>query len=302
VLPPFNWIIAAEEAHQDGSPHLHMLVQFREKYSSRNCLDLDRICSQHGNYQVARSVRDTVAYVTKKGAYVAEGVDVQDILAKKSPKSSLVAGMAASGSSLKQINDSDPGYFLQNMRKIKDYHQWINRMRNTKELRPWPEVSEADLLNLSETDKQIALWLSVNVRKPRQFRQKQLYVHGPPMTGKSSLVQDLAQFLRVYIAPWNEDYYDGYDDDEYDLIVFDEFTHQKTMQHMNMWLDGSTFVLKVKGSQAVKAKNLPVMVLSNYSLEQNYKKLYEANMLLPLMSRFEIVEVKTFIGPFAFLK
>lgn len=44
---------------------------------------------------------------------------------------------------------------------------------------------------------------------------------------------------------------------------------------MNSWLDGSTTSVRMKGRQGIKLKNIPTVILSNYSLDQCYRKAYE---------------------------
>jgi len=68
------------------------------------------------------------------------------------------------------------------------------------------------------------------------------------------------------------------------------------MQWMNQLLDGQTCYLKKKGGQILKKDNLPVIILSNFSLEQNYPRLNESGMLEPLISRLKIVNVQSFIN------
>lgn len=92
-------------------------------------------------------------------------------------------------------------------------------------------------------------WVNVNVLQPRAFRSPQLYLWGPPATGKTSFLRLLDTMLRIYYFP-SEAFYDHYNDDDYDLIVMDEFgpTHDlKPMQEYNKWLDGQVMSIRKKG-------------------------------------------------------
>lgn len=93
----------------------------------------------------------------------------------------------------------------------------------------------------------------------------------------------------------DEDFYDFYDDDQYDLIVLDEFKGQKTIQHMNRWLDGQKMTIRKKGSQGLKTKNLPIIIISNYSPQEVYHKVAEHGRLDSFLDRLEIVEIKEMI-------
>ena len=71
--------------------------------------------------------------------------------------------------------------------------------------------------------------------------------------------------------PLLEDFYDFYEDENYDLVVLDEFRGQKTIQFLNMWTQGGIMNVRKKGSQTMKTRNLPFIVLSNYPLDLVYK-------------------------------
>ena len=69
-----------------------------------------------------------------------------------------------------------------------------------------------------------------------------------------------------------EDFYDFYADKDYHLCVLDEFKATKTIQFLNLWLQGCTMNIRKKGSQALKVSNIPTIILSNYSLDECYSK------------------------------
>jgi len=292
------YYVVAAENHKDGTPHLHLLLEFKERFRSRKVDFFDFIGEKHGNYQVARNVRKCLEYVTKCNNYVSDGIDIKEVLAKRAGKTGLIAKMVHEGKTLKEIDAEDPGYVLNNKRKIEEYISFVSRTKKEEKL-PWVPVPEEDIVDLDdESDKVIARWLNLNILRPRELKQKQLFIHGPPNMGKTTLIENLSKYLRVYMAPRDEDFYDAYEDGCYDLIVFDEFKNTKTMQFMNQILDGQQFFLKQKGRQVLKKDRLPVIVLSNYGLDKCYPKLYEACLLAPLMARLEIVEVKSFISVF----
>jgi len=140
-------------------------------------------------------------------------------------------------------------------------------------------------------------WVNVNVLQPRPFRSPQLYLWGPPATGKTSFLRLLDTMLRIYYFP-SEAFYDHYNDDDYDLIVMDEFgpTHDlKPMQEYNKWLDGQVMSIRKKGSQGLKTKNLPFIICSNYPPERVYHKVFGRGELQPFLSRLTVVEVEEMI-------
>lgn len=68
-----------------------------------------------------------------------------------------------------------------------------------------------------------------------------------------------------------EDFYDSFDEEAHELVVFDEFKGQKSLVFLNRWLQGDPFTIRVKGAQILKSKNLPFIFLSNFSPYDCYK-------------------------------
>jgi len=91
---------------------------------------------------------------------------------------------------------------------------------------------------------------------------------------------------------------DGYSDQEYDLIVLDEFKGQKSITWMNSFVQGVPFKVFRRYNSYDKIKNLPVIVLSNYSIEEAYGKvnMFNPERLIPLKERFDCINVKKFIN------
>lgn len=63
-IKPVTAILAVREHHEDGHPHLHVLVQFERKYDCRNETTFDYE-GFHPNIQPARSVADVQKYCLK---------------------------------------------------------------------------------------------------------------------------------------------------------------------------------------------------------------------------------------------
>lgn len=284
--------VVCEENHQDGTPHLHVFLSFetRTQFKKSNCFDF--IGGKHGNYKVANSVRGSVAYVTKAGNYLAKGLDVESIKGKKAQKNTEIAKMLMDGKNLAEINEHEPGYVMINKKKLEEYGTWVRTLKARKEK---IEYQPPTLDGLNTEDLQIAKWITDNIRSSRQFKQQQLFISGERNRGKTSLIEFLERSLSVYHIPHTEDFYDAYDD-EYDLAVLDEFKGQKTLQWMNEFLQGSRMTLRKKGSQHLKVKNMPVIILSNYSLGECYPKAAMDGRLTTLEARLLCVSVEKFIN------
>lgn len=292
-----TWYIIAEEAHQDGTPHLHLALEFKKEFSTRKLDVFDFIGEKHGNYQSMKNQRKCVEYVTKHGVYLSHGIDVSAIRNKKKSLSAHVAKAIMDGKSLEEIVNEDPGFFMMHKRKIEDFQSYMQTRNNKRSRLPWVPFADADIADMDAlSDREIALWLNANIRQQRPLKTKSLYVWGPPDMGKSTLIQSLSRYLSIYVIPRDEEFYDEYEDGVYDLAVLDEAKSTKTMQWLNQWLDGQVMCLRKKGTQYTKKQNIPTIILSNYSLENNYKKLFERNELGPLITRLMFVEVKSFIS------
>jgi len=283
--------LVCEEDHKDGTPHLHVFIQFKQKktFCRTDCFDF--IGGKHGNYQVTKSVKKWVEYCTKGTNWVAKGVDVESIKKKKAPKNEEVAKSIMEGESLVEINKKHPGYVMINKRKLEEYESWIKCENAKKQKLEW---KAPNLEGLTDANLQIATWISKNIRQARAFKAPQLYIHGPRNLGKTSLIEWLEKYLSVYHMPTTEEFYDQYSDD-YDLVVLDEFKGQKTIQFLNQFLQGSAMPIRKKGSQGMKYKNLPVVILSNYTLSECYVKAANDGRLNTLECRLEIVEIDSFI-------
>ncbi len=91
---------------------------------------------------------------------------------------------------------------------------------------------------------------------------------------------------------------DDYDDNDYDLVVMDEFKGQKSITWMNGFTQGSHFPIHRRYEGIMKIKNIPIIVLSNYSIEGAYEKvnMFNPERLNSLKNRFEVVNVVKFIN------
>lgn len=283
--------IVCEEKHQNGDPHLHVFLLFNKRKNFKTASCFDFVGGQHGNYKVVNSLRGSVEYVTKAGCYVVKGLDVESIKKKKAPKNAEIAKMLMDGKSMAEVNEHDPGYVMINKRKLEEYGTWVRTLKLRKEKE---EYLPPTIEGLNEADLQIAQWITANIRSSRRFKQRQLFIYGERNLGKTSLIEHLEKSLSVYHIPVTEDFYDGYDD-HYDLAVIDEFKGQKTLQWMNEFLQGSKMPIRKKGSQDLKSKNMPVIILSNYSLSECYPKACNDGRLSTLEARLEVVHVEKFI-------
>lgn len=267
-----SYICVAEEEHADGTPHLHAVVCLKKPCDIRNVAQLDSVGGKHGNYQSCRKIKDVYTYVRKGGNFVEQGTPPLVITGTKADN---ISQLLRNGGSLEQAEEMDPGYFLQHLTRITTYHQWIQTKKlKTRVVRP-PLV--------------ITNWkFTFEIGFPREFKQKQYWIVGPPNTGKTTfIIQLIEQGFVGYNMPKNN-YWNDYNDG-YDFAYIDEYKGQLPITLLNEFLQGGPEV-KLPGRYAdvVKRKNIPVFILSNFDPIGAYKNLTKTE-IDPLIERLHIV-------------
>jgi len=255
---------------------------------------------KHGNYASAKYLDKAIKYVMKDGDILEYGERLIAVpkIKESEKKSTTIATMLQTGQSLTEVNESDPGYFMVNMNKIIDYANWLE-MNNVQQRKTFPAiVRNVDPAQLSQPEVAIFDWILGNVcdgttlGMTRKLRQKQLWIHGGFGMGKTTFIQTLHEYLRIFIPIYSTDFLDGYADSAYDLIVFDEFKGQKAITFLNSFIDGSFQRYNVKNRHTIKRKNLPVIFLSNYPPERVYSKVDDLDLSKQaFVDRLEVIEV-----------
>lgn len=271
LCPSPKGVIVCQEKHADGEPHLHIGLFLNDRLRTRDPNYFDCIAQKHGNYQSTRVPAAWVEYCRKEDSSpeIYGTLPTPRSKASTSSKATEIAEMINSGSTLDQVQEMQPGYFLLHKRKIEDYAAFIaqkqQRLSIKKLKMPLPYTGQ-------DPDTQsICDWLNTNLFQSRSFKSKQLLISGPANSLKTSLMEKLSTYVRIYHPPIIEAFFDSYSDDDYDLVFFDEFRGQQTCQWMNLFLQGSQMSIRKKGTQAMKRKNLPCVICSNFSVENIYK-------------------------------
>lgn len=283
-----EWVISCEEAHEDGGRHIHMCGKFVDKVNIMRADYFDFVGGKHGDYRSMRKQKECVKYVTKDGNYLADGIDVEDFLSGKRTLRDSVAKMVLEGKSDREIIDEEPGYFMEKQRQIEMFRSivravdcecpdhWICPLVMPEACPGWHDVRS---------------WLLRNLLVERPRRQKQLWLQGPTSVGKTMLWSFLEKTIRVYIVAAGEQWMEDYDDNLYDLVVFDEYVGGKPVSMLNAFVEGARVKLSRRGRPPYeKTKNIPVMICSNKSIEECYHGA-QAQILEALKDRFEEVFV-----------
>lgn len=268
---------ACIEAHSDGTPHVHAYLRLSNKRCFRDPRAFD-IDGYHANIQPCRNPKHWLNYLRKEDKSPGLDGDLDDLLSSAKPKERLtdvIARRIESGDNSAAIFESFPGFYMMNKRKIEELQEFMVRKRQKLDKLDWEEAC-SKLAEAQVEAQQVSDWLMENIKKPRKLRTPQLWIQGPPGSGKTSLIEELAKYLSVFYVPMDDGkYLDGFSDD-YDLIVFDEMKSQFKLTFLNQFIVGSPMMVNVKGAMVLKQKNTPVMFLSNYGVMSAYKKMTPA--------------------------
>lgn len=274
--------VVAQEQHQDGGNHLHIYLEYKKEKNFRDPSCFDWITGQHGNYDTVRRGKGGrlawLRYISKADKNPAcYNIDVEALLSKRkgSGQFQQVVQHLTDGQPLENVDPSLLATVAKDLKKFQDFSSWYNAAK--RKPADWPGSlylkGPVDLREAHFGFFEVIKWLNANVNATRRRKQLQLYLHAPPNYGKTLLVDWLAKYQRIYRVCLDEDFYDGYNDASYDMMVFDEWKGQRKLQHMNALLEGQEMRLRVKGAQVVKTKNLPIIILSNYLPGEAYSKI-----------------------------
>jgi len=213
----------------------------------------------------------------------------QILTTKASGKTEMVAQMILDGVSNAKLLDLFPAFMLMNSHRVKSFKHLARVYRSEK--KPFPEKGceyKGEVAGMHR----IANWVNDNLARPRTFKQEQLFLWGPKNCLKTSFVNFLSQFVNTYHFPVTEQFYDFYDDDEYDLIFIDEFYGTALpLQSYNLWLQGAPMTVRIKGGQAMKYKNQPIITCSNFTPRDCYPNVTNELALQAMECRLIVVNV-----------
>lgn len=256
---------AATEQDPVGGPHLHAMILLNKQvnYVAAGCLD--HLAGKHGDYRSMKgSVKQSVTYLIKEDKEPAVfGLDIEALMKSKTSAYDEMALKIKSMENLEdaitELDELFPGRVLNHKRKLEEYidFQKVKRAKVATLVK--------GVININGHE--------VEVGMPRVHRQTQWYIEGPRGVGKTSIIIKLREAgFRGYQIPY-DDHWEDWSDDLYDFAYADEFHGQVKITQMNNFLDGAEFTGPCRYHRVVKKKNVPVFILSNLPLMEQYSKM-----------------------------
>jgi len=295
--------VVSRECHQDGNFHLHAAFSLLRPLSTRDARVFDELALKHPNVsgRFTGGVKKAYEYVMKEGNYLPlpdETFSLADFLAtkKKDSLAEKIVSLLKERNCLDSLDETHASYLVQNLQKVRLYSNFLELKKRRSEFAMAQEtkvfVQPVERYS-SVWNRQIAGWLSKNIRQKRAHRQAQMWIKASPGAGKTSLILMLESVfnLSIYYWPRDEKWWDGYSDGAFDLIVLDEYRSQKMITELNPILSGDPTPLSRRNAPPlIKRDILPVLILSNFHPEECYHKVMPSQ-LAPLLDRIQIVNV-----------
>lgn len=283
-----EWVVVGKEAHASGDPHLHLVLRYKAELHTRDQTRFNYIGGKQCNIVRPRNLRATLKYVTKGGDFVSDGLSVETFLNQSDKRKSTAYAVAATGmmngQSIEDLLKDNPGFVMQNLRKIREFSAFLEEQEIAKRAR-----------SLGPFTLKITTELGVHEIKigfPRKSGDEHYWIYGPTAVGKTTRVLDpIRNYGLGFALPYNNDF-TGYSD-SHQFLYADEYKGQLTSFTLNQLCDGGLVKLNTKGGSVIKKKNLTVVVISNFPVSEVYKDAVVVSTVerrfteLQLTSRFE---------------
>ncbi|ADC32505.1 Rep [Rhynchosia mild mosaic virus] len=272
-----KFIKICTELHENGEPHLHVLIQFEGKYQCTNNRFFDlvsptRSAHFHPNIQGAKSSSDVKSYIDKDGDTIEWGefqIDGRSARGgQQSANDSYARALNAESAeeAMQIIKEQQPKHF------VLQYHNLVSNITKIFHKPPEPWVSPFQLSTFNNVPEIMSDWVNENISDSaaRPLRPISIIVEGPSRTGKTIWARSLGphNYLcghidlnpRIYS---NDAWYNVIDDvDPHYLKHFKEF-----MGAQRDWQSNCKYgkPIQIKGG-------IPTIFLCNPGPHSSYKE------------------------------
>nr|AHA80977.1 replication protein [Tomato yellow leaf curl virus] len=271
------YIKVCRELHENGEPHLHVLIQFEGKYQCTNNRFFDLVSTTrsahfHPNIQGAKSSSDVKSYIDKDGDTVDWGefqIDGRSARGGQQSANDAYAQALNSGSKSEALNVikelAPKDYILQ-------FHNLNSNLDRIFQEPPAPYISPFLSSSFNQVPEELEVWVSENVMSAaaRPWRPNSIVIEGDSRTGKTMWARSLGphNYLcgHLDLSPKvysNDAWYNVIDDvDPHYLKHFKEF-----MGAQRDWQSNTKYgkPIQIKGG-------IPTIFLCNPGPTSSYKE------------------------------
>nr|UUV61435.1 C1 [Tomato mottle leaf curl virus] len=277
------FVRVSKELHEDGEPHLHVLIQFEGKYNCKNNRFFDlvsptRSAHFHPNIQGAKSSSDVKSYVEKDGDFIDHGVfqiDGRSARGGQQSANDTYAKVLNAGSVMEALNilrEEQPKDF------VLQHHNIRSNLERIFLKAPEPWVPPFPLSSFTEVPEEMQEWADDYFgRDPaaRPERPISIIVEGDSRTGKTMWARALGphNYLSGHLD-FNSRVYSN----EAEYFVIDDITPQYLkMKHWKELIGAQKeWQSNCKYGKPVQIKGgIPSIVLCNPGEGASYKDLLD---------------------------
>nr|QED89973.1 replication associated protein [Tomato yellow leaf curl virus] len=272
-----KYIKVCRELHENGEPHIHVLIQFEGKFKCQNQRFFDlvspsRAAHFHPNIQGAKSSSDVKSYIDKEGDTLDWGefqIDGRSARGGQQSANDAYAAAINSGSkteALRVLRELAPrDYILQ-------FHNLNSNLDRIFQEPPAPYISPFLSSSFNQVPEELEVWVSENVMSSaaRPWRPNSIVIEGDSRTGKTMWARSLGphNYLcgHLDLSPKvysNDAWYNVIDDvDPHYLKHFKEF-----MGAQRDWQSNTKYgkPIQIKGG-------IPTIFLCNPGPTSSYKE------------------------------
>jgi len=280
-------MVVSAEKHKDLGNHFHVYFEFSKTKNLKNPRYFD-VLGLHPNIQSCKSKKNTLIYIIKDGIYKCFGISELELKSLKGGLNEFLAYLSTLPSKA-DIISKYPAYFFRYPNKVSNFMESarVKRDRDNCGPFPWPDSETLD-----PTFKIIFRLIHAAVHDKRPLRAKNLYIYGPPATGKSTFFTYLSKYFSTYFGPLDEQFFDLFDHD-YKIVVFDEYCSTFPITWINAFCTGHPLSIRKKGSQLLKRTNPLTVILSNLPIRSQYHRVSidKPAVFEAFVSRFHCIEL-----------
>lgn len=245
--------IVAREKHADGNPHFHCYLGLAAEVRTKRAAGWFDVEGFVANCQVVRSIDRVIGYCAKDGMAVSKKTGKPKKRYSTNIQSEVDKALARRETDARRAQKEAIARDLMEGKHIKIV------------------VKENPLLlfGLRNLVSDVRTWKALTVRVQGKPGYRGIWLVGPSKAGKTSMSR--SRFGNVYVKTFDK-WFCGYDDEEYDGIVFDDLSlcqdHAYTFWMLKEYAHCFTFKGQGKGEPVRDLDPGFVMVTSNFSRDQ----------------------------------